>query len=103
MQINFVVSQEDGIEIKKRAKLEGKSVSEYVRDRCILEWTDRELVDLGFGLVVEKLRSRGYPDDYIKDFVGEMLRMLRDIPVYSEEYKYQMMMKRERMRYYGEI
>lgn len=101
MQINFVVSEEDGLEIKRRAKLEGKSVSEYIRDRCILDWTHRELEDLGFGLILEKLRKRGYPDGYVKEFVGETLRMLRDIPKYSDGYEKKMEERRERLRYDG--
>lgn len=72
-------------EVKRLAQLHGKTIQRYALDRLLLPWTDRDLEDLGFGLVLRAFREKQYPDHYIKRFCGETLRAILDSPVYTVE------------------
>ena len=95
------ITSEDYAEVKRLAKLEGKTISKYVRDRTINVWSNYELESMGFGIVLELFRKKGYPDEYIKKFVGDMIRMLQDIPMYDKGYERRMDLKREQMMQEG--
>jgi hypothetical protein len=85
--ITVTMAAKDKEAIKQLAKVEGKNIATYVRDRCIKSWSDYELEDLGFGLILRAFRKKGYPDSFVREWVGETLRMLRDVPIYSIDYK----------------
>lgn len=74
-------------EVKRLATLHGKTITRYALDRLLLPWTDRDLVDLGFGLVLKAMRDKGYPDHYIKDIVGDLIGEILDGEDYSPEYQ----------------
>lgn len=101
--IHIRVSEEEKDQIQRLAKAQGKTVSEYARDRCLLEWTHRDLEDLGFGLILEKIRTKGYPDDYVKRWVGDLIVRLMGIPVYDAKYEKRMERQREFLRKEGII
>lgn len=73
-------------EVRRLANLQGKTIQRYAFDRLMEPWSDKDLEDLGFGLILRELRYKDYPDWYIKKFTGDLLGMLRDAPRFTEEY-----------------
>lgn len=95
MKIQIEVSKEEHDLIDRNAMLEKKWIKEYCHDRCVADYTDSELEGFGFGLMIRQFRRMGYPDEYIKKFTGDMIRMLQDIPPYDEGYEKRMDKRRE--------
>ncbi|MBR3645228.1 MAG: hypothetical protein IKN54_02320 [Lachnospiraceae bacterium] len=71
--------------VKKLAKLQGLTIQRYALKRLLLEWTDRDLEDLGFGLMLRALRKKGYSDELIKKIVGNLLATIRDFDEIVED------------------
>lgn len=93
-------TKEEKEKMRRYAEMQGKTISAYCKERCLLPWTHRDLENLGFGLVLEKLREKHYEDAYIKRFVGEMLLFLDSAPEYSPRFEYDKAAERERKGLY---
>ena len=86
-------------EVKRLANLQGLTIQRYALKRLLLPWVDRDLEDLGFGLVLRAMRDKEYPDSYIKRMVGELLHLIDLAPTWTPEYdKYMEYMRDEAWR-----
>lgn len=85
-QIVIKCKEDERDEVKRLAQLQGLTIQRYALKRLLKPYEDKDLENVGFGLVMRKLREKGYPDTYIKKMCGELLRLVVDAPEWSEEY-----------------
>lgn len=84
--IKIKCKEEERDEVKRLAQLQGLTIQRYSLKRLMMPYVDRDLEDVGFGLIMRKLREKGYPDTYIKTMCGELLQAVVDAPDWSKEY-----------------
>ena len=94
--ITIKCKEEERDEVKRLAHLQGLTIQRYSLKRLLMPYVDRDLEDMGFGLIMRKLREKGYPNSYIKTMCGELLQAVVDAPDWSKEYD-------EYMRHYRDI
>lgn len=96
--INIKCHEHERDEVRRLAKLQGLTIQRYALKRLLMPWVDRDLADLGFGLILKELRYKGYPDSYVKVLTGELLRLVIEAPFYSEEFRKRMEYQRDWLR-----